>query len=304
MTEGSHHHDHRGDEVTLTSDAALLRAAADGEVTAADQRRLDGLLDAHPHLQSSLEFERALRDATGRVMGAVSTPAGLADRVRAAIRADAEVADSIDALGEQTRKPAFWARRTWMSVAAVFVLGLSAALIIQATQISQVSLSADQLAYRQQLAGFLSTQHDKTCQDLVEAQKGGKLKFSDPTEYEAEIAKVLNHAVKVPRCDRSRKVYFAGGGRCGVPGEGPSGHMVYNAEFAPNISVFIKLDRGELPLKEGRTYALATEDCGMPGTRILTRSVDGVLYFFVFREGSGCQKALAALGVDAPSARY
>lgn len=304
MTEGPHHHDHSGEQLSLSSDAALVRAAADGEVTAADQRRLDGLLDSNPDWSSRMEFERSLREATGRVMGAVSTPAGLADRVRAAIRADDELADSIEALSPETRKPSFWTRRTWMSVAAVFVLGLSAALILQANQLSRVNLSSDQLAYRQQLAGFLTTQHDKTCEDLVKAQHGGKLKFLDPTEYEAEMAKALNHAVKVPSCDRSRKVYFAGGGRCGVPGQGPSGHMVYNADFAPDISVFIKLDNGELPLKEGRTYALATEDCGLAGTRILTRSVDGVLYFFVFHDSAGCRKALEALGVGSPSAKY
>lgn len=301
MTDDHIHHGDGRDE--LTSAGALLRAAADGEITASDQRRLDELLAEHPEFESTIAFERGLRGATGRVISAVEVPSGLADRVRAAIAADAQ-AESIQTLSTQTRERSFWSRRAWMSAAAaVLVLGLSAALILQANQVSRVSLNPEQRAYRQQLAGFLTTQHEKTCADLLEAQKG-KLKFQNPTEYEAELAKSLSHAVKVPSCDRSRKVYFAGGGRCGVPGEGPSGHMIYNADFAPNISVFIKLDHGELPLKEGRTYALDTVECGVAGTRILTRSIDGVLYFFVFNEGSGCQKALEALGVGSPSARY
>lgn len=304
MTDHHDQSDPTHHDATPVSAGALVRAAADDELTASDQMRLDDLLASQPGLASGLDFERNLRRATSRVMGSVVAPPGLSDRVRAAIRADNELGPGLEAAAAQTRQRSFWTRRKMASaVAAVLVLALSASLILQASRVSHIPLDPGQLVYRQQLAGFLTAQHDNTCQDLAKA-KAGKLSFSDPSLLEEELTQRLGRHVRVPLCDKSRAVYFAGGGPCGVPGEGPSGHLVYNAESAPEISVFIKQDNGELPLQPGRTYAMNTRECGLPGSRILTRLEDGLLYFFVFDDGPGCRKALEALGVSSPSAEY
>jgi hypothetical protein len=64
-----------------------IRRAADGELSPGEPA-VDASAD------SAVRFERELRSAVGRVMGKTSAPAGLADRVRAAMAA-AEVGDSI-----------------------------------------------------------------------------------------------------------------------------------------------------------------------------------------------------------------
>jgi hypothetical protein len=301
MTDDQHQHD--ASHATPDSPGALLRAAADDELAADDRARLDDLLAGRPGLSSGIDFERDLRAACGRVLGAVAAPAGLADRVRTAIADDALAAGLEDA-SPRTTDRGFWSRRALLSAAPAAVLLLAGALLFQASRVSRVPLDTDQLAYRQQLAGFLTEQHDKSCAGLVDAQQRDPLRFTEPTACEEAMTERLGRHVRVPLCDTSRAVYFAGGGPCGVPGQGPSGHFLYNADAAPDISVFVKQDNGELPLEPGRTYALNTRACGVPGSRILTRVDDGVLYFFVFNQGPGCQKALEALGVSAPSAEY
>ncbi len=285
------------------SGGALVRAAADGELTAADQRRLDELVVDDPGLAAGIAFEQHLREATGRVMGAVAVPAGLGDRVRAAVAADDELGESLETLSEKTKQRSFWTRRSWVgALAAVLVLGLSAALIFEATRVMNVPLDAGQLVYRQQLAGFLTDQHDECCEDAKRAES--KLTLSNPSAFEEEMTRRLGLPVEVPVPGDSGSLHFAGGGPCHVPGEGPSGHVLYKAEFGPEISVFVKPDNGELPLKPGKTYALNTKECGVPGARILTRVKDGVMYFFVFNEGPGCERVLKILGVDAPTAKF
>ena len=282
---------------------ALVRAAADGELTATDQRRLDELIADDPGLVESMAFERHLREATGRVMGSVPVPAGLADRVRKAVAADDQLEESLETLSEQTKRRSFWTRRSWVgAMAAVLVLGVSAALIFQATRVMRVPLDANQLVYRQQLAGFLTGQHDQCCEDIRNA--ASKLTLSDPTAFEREMTSKIGLPVVVPTPVDTESIRFAGGGPCHVPGEGPSGHLLYQADFGPEISVFVKPDRGELPLKPGRTYALNTKECGVPGARILTLVKDGVMYFIVFNEGPGCQRALEMLGISAPTAEF
>ena len=292
----------RGDARPI-SGGALVRAAADGELTAADQRRLDELVADDPGLASGIIFEQHLREATGRVMGSVAVPAGLAERVRAAVAADDELGASLETLSDKTKQRSFWTRRSWVgAMAAVLVLGLSAALIFEATRVMNVPLDASQLVYRQQLAGFLIDQHDECCEDAKKAES--KLTLSDPSAFEDEMTMRLGLPVEVPTLGDSGLLHFTGGGPCHVPGEGPSGHVLYEAEFGPQISVFVKPDNGELPLKPGKTYALNTKECGVPGARILARVKDGVMYFFVFNDGPGCDRVLEMLGVEAPTAKF
>jgi hypothetical protein len=284
------------------STGALVRAAADGELTATDQRRLDELLADDPGLGSRIAFEQNLRQATGRVMGAVAAPVGLAERIQSAVASD-DLGESLEQLSEQSRQRSFWTRRSLIgSLAAVLVLGISAALIFQATRMNTVPLDANQLVYRQQLAGFLTDQHTQCCEDIKVASS--KLTLSDPTAFEELMTSRLGLPVDVPTPVDTELVRFAGGGPCHVPGEGPSGHLLYRANFGPEISVFVKPDNGELPLKPGRTYALNTKECGVPGSRILTLVKDGVVYFIVFDEGPGCQRALELLGISSPTAKF
>ena len=70
------------------STAALLRLEADGELPEAWRQRLDETMQADPHAEDRIAFERALRLRVSKVM-AQSAPAGLAERIRASL-ADAD----------------------------------------------------------------------------------------------------------------------------------------------------------------------------------------------------------------------
>jgi anti-sigma factor RsiW len=113
--------------------ASLLRAAADGELDAEGEARLGEHLSSHPGAERRIAFDAGLRGACGRAMSGVSAPAGLADRVRAAVERDARIqadedaayASGIAARSSETRERSFWQTGTGRAVA-----GLAAVLVL------------------------------------------------------------------------------------------------------------------------------------------------------------------------------
>lgn len=304
MSDNVFHFDGSNDLSAWCGDISLIRLGVDHELSGDDVERYERLISSNPAMSERATFEQRLWASTGRVMGSVAVPVGLADRVLAAVASEEAMGESLDALGSHTRQRSFWSRPVIRSVAAAaFVIGLSAVLIFQATGLSSVPLDAGQMAYRQQLAGFLTERHDQFSDDI--AKDAFETELGDSGSFEAFMTTNFGRKVDVPEpAGDVKSVRFAGGGPCHVPGNGPSGHGVYRADFAPEISVFVKPDHGELPLKPGRTYSLKTKECGLEGTRILALVKDGVIYYFVFNEGPGCQKMLELLGVKPPSSEF
>lgn len=279
----------------------LIRAAADGELTPEQQGALDDARRADLWVDDAVAFERSLRHAVCASMGAVSVPPGLRERVRAAIASDA--ASLPEQLAEHTRRPSFWGTRRMTSLlAAMIVLTLGAALLFQAFSLSQSVLNASQLAYRQEVASFVATEHGRCC-GSVDAAKT-KLSISDPAEAESVLSSLMGHPVSLPCQNRRPEIRFDGAGVCGIPGSGPSAHVMYHpADGGPKISIFLKPDSGELPFQPGKTYSLDTKKCGVVGTRILAWISDGLVYYAVFDETPGCEKVFANLGIRPPSGK-
>ncbi|MCL4220166.1 MAG: hypothetical protein KJZ65_02230 [Phycisphaerales bacterium] len=290
------------DQSRPTSLGALIRAASDGELTPGQQRALDEARRADPQVDVAIAFERRLRDAVGSAMGSVAIPAGLAEQVRTAVASNAQSLP--EQLAEHTRRPSFWGtRRLTGLLAATIVLTLGAALLVQALSLSTPDLNESQLAYRQQVASFVASEHGRCCGSPDTARS--KLSISDPAEAESVLSAWMGHSVSLPCQNRRPEIRFDGAGPCGIPGSGPSAHVMYHpAAGGPRISIFLKPDSGELPFQPGKTYVLDTKKCGVAGTRIVAWINGGVVYYAVFDETPGCDKVFADLGISPPSAKF
>ncbi|RMH14593.1 MAG: anti-sigma factor [Planctomycetota bacterium] len=282
--------------------AALIRLVADGELTADQQ-------PAFEHMDSDetagrVRFERRLRSAVADAMRDVAVPTGLADRVMRAVEAEDRLEAGLSARAEQTRERSFWlGRRLFGAVAAVLVFAIGGLLIVQAASVSRLPLDSSQLAYRQELASFVAREHNRCCQDEHAARQ--KLRITDEGQAAEKLTERLGRPIKLPFGPGEHvQVRFEGAGPCGIPGKGPSAHLMYDPAVGPKVSIFIKADSGELPFEPGRTYLLDSRKCGLAGTRVLAWVEQGVVYYAVFEEGPGCEQIFEELGLKTPSARF
>lgn len=285
-----------------TSIGVLIRAAADGELSPEQQRALDQARGVDPRVDGAIAFERGLRDAVRDAMGPVAAPSGLRQRVRGAIASDD--GSLPEQLAEHTRERSFWgARRLTSALAALIVLTLGAALVFQAYALSKPALNASQQAYQQEVASFVANEHGRCCGSTDAARN--KLSISDPTEAASALSDLMGHAVSLPCQNRRPEIRFDGAGPCGIPGNGPSAHVMYHpTDGGPKISIFMKPDSGELPFQPGKTYTLDTKKCGVAGTRIIAWVNDGLVYYAVFDETPGCEKVFEDLGIRPPSGKF
>lgn len=236
-------------------------------------------------------------------MGTTAAPVDLADRVRHAVATDDRLGERLEDLASDTRQRTFWVnRKITGAIAAVFVLALGLALVFQAFSVTNMRLDSSQLAYRQELAGFVAREHGRCCGDADAAKS--KLKFSDPAEAAKALSDLVGCGVALPCQNRRPDLKFDGAGPCGIPGRGPSAHVMYEPEIGPKVSIFLKPDSGELPFEPGKTYLLDTKECGVAGTRIVAWVKDGIVYYAVFDEGPGCEQVLAELGIAPPTVKF
>ena len=113
----------------------LLRAAADGELTPAERARLDEHLGANEGDAARVAFERGLRSACGRAMGAQRCPDALRASIeRIAAESNPEYAAGVEARAEETRSASFWnspklGRVLGAAAAVVLMIGVGAVLV-------------------------------------------------------------------------------------------------------------------------------------------------------------------------------
>ncbi len=167
--------------------AAAIRAAADGELT---DEQVASLGDAG----AQISFERRLREATGRVMGAATAPAGLRERILSdsgssaaaatgAAEEDEALAEALENRAIQTRSPAFWGSgRMVGAVAAAMLLAVIGGFLWQSggrdgtggspgSESPMIAGLAPSLAYRTSLARFVAGEHTRTLDDAYADRK-------------------------------------------------------------------------------------------------------------------------------------
>ncbi|MCA9311120.1 MAG: hypothetical protein KDA21_07935 [Phycisphaerales bacterium] len=229
------HHDSQGDmhpgqPPSPLPTAALIRAAADDEVTPDEQARLRGE-PSDARIEERVAFERGLRQAVRRQMAGPEAPADLRERIAAALAAaPLDDPDTITSLDGDTRRRSFWTSPVlatlgrWGAIAAV--LAIAATLIVNASRSTSSSPYTPEEA--RQLVSFIGSQHDH-CKDLGEYWER-KMEYPSIDQAHAAASEILHLAPDAFHFEEplQRQGYtFEGLGRCAVPGGEYSVHLLY-----------------------------------------------------------------------------
>lgn len=295
---------------------ALIRAAADAELTAEELSAFERLCAEHDCTQDRVKFEQTLRACCGRVM--TMTPA-CSDSLRQRIRAMAEqtrdapaaepsptpsltagvAAEPVSVPAEavslpermagSTRSVSFWRQSPGMAAAAALLLSVAGVLVWQAARHPSVAppagMTHQQVSYRDQVAGFLAGEHQRCCRSDRAAQ--AKLVHRDLPSARAHFATAFG--VDPDRMEsvtvEAGEMNFWGGGDCHVPGSTRSAHLRFDAVSPEGeslrLSLFVMPDNQRLPMQDGVTYRLNAAACDRAGVAVYAWRDQGLMYLLV-----------------------
>lgn len=312
MTEHTDNHhpvSDAADHPRVSLRTELLRAAADGELTAAQSDELDLHLASHPDDRSVIEFERRLR-ASVKASALEPAPVALRDRVAASYEprhGHPHDPAPIPIRARHHRRLPQTVR--WLAVAASVAIIAGGALVTLRPSGTGFSGGAPMTAsYRASLVSFISSQHQE-CEinaDLI----GTRFKTTRLDDVPAEFSRVLGTAPDVGHIE-DYGFKLLGAGPCAVPGRGKSVRMVLEltdpartqSGHGALVSLHIQQDTGELNLEPGKTFRLVDENTGggSQTPEIFVWRRDGFVYFLISRSEPAMQMARAALGAPEPS---
>jgi hypothetical protein len=305
---------------------ALIRAAADQELTPEQVAEFERLCAERNCTEDRVRFERTLRESCGRVM--TGSPCctemlrakivAMAARTRGedgagGVTGPESVADRVERLSSQTRTVGFWRRSPGMAAAAALLLSAAGVLVWQASRLPTApppaGMTHRQVAYRDRVAGFVSGEHTRCCRSDVAAQ--AKLIHRDPAAARDHYAQAFGTgsvAVEAGAVEAGQ-VSFWGGGDCHVPGTTRSAHVRFDAvspEGEPiRLSLFVMPDNERLPLEPGTTYRLNASACDKAGVSLYAWCADGLTYLLVSEaKGEFCGMVRRALHAPVEMASY
>ncbi len=323
----------RPDEASVRT--RLLRAAADAQLTAADEKSLHAHLASHPEDRAVIEFEQHLRQS---IAANVSVSGGAGGGPSAALRnrihqmlgspeLGGPSSASIPFATHPSTIRAHWIRShpaRWLAIAASVAV-VAGAMYFTVLQLPRnVEPTAAQQAinpsHRVALVSFVSSQHEEC--ELHAGMIGMKLRIDSLDKAPAAFREVLGRTPDLGRLAASG-LKFKGAGPCAVPGRGTSVHMVFDVGGdagaadasvdgrTPLVSIFIQQDTGELNIEPGRTYRLtpsgdtsaSTTSGSAAGTPadIFVWKADGFVYFLSSTYEPAMERARLALGAKEPS---
>lgn len=288
----------------------LLRAAANGELSAEQQVELQRHLALHPQDQAVIDFEERLRE-TIEMAACEPVPESLRERIRAMGQEASPGAAPVVGNTPTEYHPSIRFPRParWLAVAASLAIVTGGAYMVIRPALTP---HAEQLRltpqYRASLVSFIHAQHEE-CElytDLI----GERFQTSDLGSVPSEFSRVLGGTPDIGDVQQYG-FKLLGAGPCAVPGRGKSVRMVLesNAESRPGddagslVSIHIQQDTGELTLESGRTYRLVEQSApsAEADTEIYVWRRNGFIYFLTSGSESTMQTALTAFGVQEPS---
>lgn len=287
---------------------ALLRGAADGELSAPQQAELDRHLAAHPEDSARIDFERELRTACARVMGnseGCRAPASLRTRIEANLAAGAaKEPETVIARIHEGGRVEVHARR-WrrtaglIATAAVLPLAVAAWLIVGnrtglegAAQASIVPLD------------FLSRAHSGTINRVQ------PMSIGDVAE---KVRQIVGKPLRIDDFVEKAGLTFVGLGACRTPDGSKAAQLVFSrrargqagnetGEAADvKLSLFVQNDYGKHRITEGLTWDGRGPDTATnSGPLIRAWLHDGLVNYVVTDCPDTCD--LARQGLNGPDA--
>lgn len=310
---------------------ALIRAAADQELTPEQVAEFERLCAERNCTEDRVKFERTLRESCGRVM---TGPPCCMEALRAKIVAMAErtrepgtsdagggmgevgavgEAEGAERLAPRTRKMDFWRRSPGMAAAAALLLVVAGTLVWQASRLptapAPAGMTQQQVSYRDRVAGYVSDEHSRCCRSDAAAQ--AKLVHRDPAAARDHYAQTFGAGSVAVEADavQAGQVSFWGGGDCQIPGSPKSAHVRFDAVSPEGevirLSLFVMPDTDRLPLKPGTTYRMNAAVCDDAGVALYAWCADGLTYLLVTEaKGEFCTMVRQALHAPAQVAAY
>ncbi len=243
--------------------ANLLRAAADDELPPAERARLEAHLKANPADQAFIDFERRLRDAVARVMGAEQAPESLRGEIQSHLAEAGEGLSFARAVRERNRRPR---RLVPSGLAAGFLLLIGAALVVSVINPSLLFdwRRASTINVDVEIGLGFPDEHRRCATDEQYAQD--KLDLRSREELQVHLRRDLGWQVEVPDLSefgfqlRSAGDCTIGSAAAGVG----SVHLLFD-DGAGAVSVWIEHSLASdlthsARLEEGRAYRIAPID--------------------------------------------
>lgn len=280
----------RSDQPTPTLDplsrGALVRAAADGELSAEQSRALETLRSSDASIEREIVFERALRD---RVATTMREPSVAPASLRASI--EALIAQERGTVGPHaTRTRSFWAKRAGWLVAAAAVLVVASITYIAGWPSQQPPRPTSTIAaapFEQgrliAASNFIAREHNRCAP--FERYFNLKMSVRDAAEANDMVVTLLGAPPTRIKLDDAGYT-FAGMGRCAVPGPGDSVHMIYRpVGDAPGVvSLFIQKLVNEPAMADDVRYHVPIDG---GGSLLIWRDSGLIYYLFCQDEATG-----------------
>ncbi len=243
--------------------ANLLRAAADEELSGAERARLETHLAANPADRAFIDFERRLREAVARVMGAERSPDSLRGEIESHLSGDGEVLPF--ALASRAQAQRRWRVRP-SGLAAGFVLLIGAAVVVSVINPSLLSdwRRASTINVDAEVGLGFADEHRRCATDEQYARE--KLDLHSREELLAHLERDLGWEIEAPDLSEFGFV-LRSAGDCAIGGAAAgigSVHLLFD-DGAVAVSVWIEHSLpSELThsarLEEGRAYRIAPID--------------------------------------------
>lgn len=277
--------------------AALLRMAADGELTPELEARLRAHLDAHPGDADRVEFECKLREACACACTPdTHAPPSLRDKVLACCRAEATPGPPH---ADETRRRAFWARphlARFGAIAAVLTLVAAVSFMVGRGGIDLGPVTPQVMMGR--VVHFVRREHDR-CADMP-VHDNAKFTVEQPSGLEPEFAALAGREVSLKTIldAENHGLHFLDAGQCHLPSGGTAMHIRFTTDNpgVGVVSVWAQVG-GTLDLDEGVTYAADDQS----GVAVRLWRVGEVRYIMVCCTPDELPEAEDALGCPSQS---
>ncbi|MGP1345651.1 MAG: hypothetical protein ACTS3F_03150 [Phycisphaerales bacterium] len=287
---------------------AAIRMLADGEC---DASAISGSLPTgqggstgergSERLASQMDFESQLRASVSRVMSRDRAPESLRVAVLQAFVNESAAGVAMPAepgsqtgetisLGGRTRSHSFWNRAAgWMALAAVLALaGVGVFGGLRAIN-SNDGFSPE---YRQSIVNYVAHEHRSCDASAPEGQKKFAAQCVDGAEG---VAKEVLGCMPDGLCARireleSRGFTFAGMGRCGMPGEGASVHLVFRTPSDARASLFVQARTSDITIRSTCRYT--SDRCAKSGNQMTVWRTENFVYF-LYTTDDAAREAIA-----------